>query len=202
MPHVAIDSTTGRLATAAGVTALAADAAFVVFSAGVEPFGPINDVGNAIAGVLAGCVAWRLRHRAGGPATGLAIAGATVGVIGSWLVVSRTTGWLLAGFVSASGFALIGPSVALAARRLGAEGVLAPRLARFGEVTGWIMTLGVTAFAPVALRVDDASSAPFWAWLTFSGMVGAFVLYPVWAVMLGRQARRPASAAVGEASGA
>jgi hypothetical protein len=202
MPHVAIDSTTGRLATAAGITALAADAAFFVFSAGVEPFGPINDVGNALAGALAGCVAWRLRHRAGGPATGLAIAGATVAVIGSWLVVSQTTGWLLAGFVSAAGFALIGPSVALAARRLGAAGVLPSGLARFGEVTGWVMTLGVTALAPVAMRVDDASTAPFWAWLTFSGMAGAFVLYPVWAIRLGRLAGRPAAAAVGEASGA
>jgi len=201
MPHVAIDSTTGRLAIAAGVTGLAADAAFFVFAAGVEPFGPINDIGIAVSGALAGAVAWRLREHAGGPATALAIGGAATVVAGSSLVVSGTTGWLLAGFVGAAGYGLLGPSVALASRGLGREGRVPRRLSRFGEVVGWAMTLGLAAFAPVVMRVDDAATAPGWTWLTFTGEAAALVLYPIWAIWLGRLAGRPVAAALGEASG-
>jgi hypothetical protein len=182
-----IDRTTCRLAMAVGAAAIAADAAYFAFTAAGEPFGSINDIGNAITAVLAGWLAWTLRSRTGAPAAGLSLAGAAVGVAGSWMVLSGTSGWLLAAFVSGVGFALVGPSVIIASRSLAADGLLGRRLSRVGQATGWIMLAGVLGIVPALLRYDNPDTLPGWAWVPFLGWVSTFVLLPAWALWLGRQ---------------
>ena len=195
-----IDQTTGQLATAVGAVAIAADATYAAFVAFGEPFGSINDVGYAATGILAGALAWRLRSRAGTVPTAAALAGAAVAVAGSGLVLTGTTGWLLAGFVSAVGFGLIGPSVVAANASLSADGLVPPRLALLGRVAGSVMTLGLTAVVPVAMRVDDAVTAPGWTWFTMVGWFGAVIVYPAWAIWLGRVAGRQVDQAAPVAS--
>jgi hypothetical protein len=187
-----IDQATGQLATAVGAVAIVADATYFAFVAVGEPFGSINDVGYAATGILAGALAWRLRSRAGTVPTAAALAGAAVVAAGSGLVLTGTTGWLLAGFVSAVGFGLIGPSVVAANSSLSADGLVPPRLVMLGRVAGSVMTLGLTAVVPVAMRVDDAATAPGWTWLTMVGWFGAVMIYPAWAIWLGRVAGRRA----------
>ena len=188
MHTTAIDRTTASIAMAAGAVAIAADAAFGVFSSVGEPWGSINDVGNGAFGVLAGWLAWSVRRRTGLPAACLGLAGAAVAVAGSWLVLGGQTGWLLAGFVSTAGFSLIGPSVFLTSRSLEADGLVSRAIGRLGAAAGLIMSLGITGILPAAMRIDDAATAPGWAWLTFGGWIGAFLLYPVWSIIVGRRA--------------
>ena len=103
---------TGRLALAIGVVAAGSAVCLATYFAIGGPFGTINDIGNATAGVLSAGLAWRLRRqipgRAGNVAVGAAIAGAGLTVAGSTLVVSGTTGYFFAGLVSSVGFAGIG----------------------------------------------------------------------------------------------
>jgi hypothetical protein len=175
-----------RLATAAGVVAIGADAAIVAFFTVGEPWGTINDAGFAALGVLAGGLAWRLRAAGGTPATAAAVAGGAVAAIGSSLVISGATGWLLAGFVGAVGYGLIGPSVVTASAALTREG-LAPRgLGRLGRAAGLLMAVGLTAAIPAAMRMDDPATTPGWAWLTMAGFAGPAIVYPIWALWLAR----------------
>jgi hypothetical protein len=198
MMGTGIDRTTCRLAMAVGAVAIAADAAYFAFSAVGEPFGSINDVGNAITAVLAGWLAWSLRSRTGTPAAGLSLVGAAVGVGGSWMVLSGTSGWLLAAFVTGVGFALIGPSVVLASRSLAADRLVTRRFSLLGQVSGWIMLAGLLGILPALLRYDNPDTAPAWAWVPFLGWVSAFLLFPAWALWLGRQ-RSPSPAALAAA---
>ena len=148
-------------------------------------------------GILAGALAWRLRSRAPTVSTAAALGGAAVAAAGSGLVLDGDH-WLAAGQAScqASGFGLIGPSVVAANSSLSADGLVPPRLAVLGRAAGYVMTFGLTAAIPVAMRVDDAATAPGWTWFTMIGWFGAMIIYPAWAIWLGRVARRRADPAV------
>jgi hypothetical protein len=184
-----IDRTTARLALAVGVGVVASDVSFGIFAVVGEPFGSLNDLGNACVAILAGGLAWTLRARAGLGLTAAALAGSTVAVAGSALVLSGTTGWLLAGHVSTLGFALIGPAVIVASRSFAVDSGAAGQAARVGVAAGAVMLAGVAALAPVLMRVDDPSTAPAWTWLPFVGWIGSFVLFPIWTVRLARSGR-------------
>jgi hypothetical protein len=192
-----IDQATRRLATGVGVAAIAADAAYFAFVAVGQPFGSLNDAGNGVTAVLAGWLAWSLRQRTGTPAAALALGGAAIGVGGSWMVVSGTSGWLLAGFVSGVGFALIGPSVILASRSLLSDGVVSRRFALVGQTAGWIMLVGALGIVPALMRMDDPGTAPTWSWLPFVGWISTFILIPAWAIWLGRGGNARSEAAAG-----
>lgn len=186
------DRTPG-MATAFAATALAADAAFGVFSVVGEPFGTINDLGNGAAGILAAGFVATATDPDDVAARSLASIGAAVSAAGSALVVTHTTGWLLAGFVSGLGFGLIGPGIVRASDRLAQRGAISPRLAVTGRAIGWLMASGVSAALPVALRLDDPGAAPAWSWLTFVGIAVGLVPFPLWAIAVARsiRARRP-----------
>ena len=185
------DRVTSRLSMTVGAAAILADATYLVFAAVGEPFGSVNDVCYAATGLLAGALAWRLRSHSGGGAAVAAVGGAALAAVGSGLVLTDTTGWLLAGLVSTVGFGLIGPSVVTASSSLSARGLIPPACAALGRMAGGLMTLGLTAAVPAAMRVDDASAAPWWTWLTMVGWVGSAFLYPAWAIWLGRASARP-----------
>jgi hypothetical protein len=106
---------TGRLAIGAGLVAAGTPVCLATYFAFGGPFGTINDIGNAATGLLGAALALRLRRhvsaRSGDLAIAAAIAGAAITVVGSALVISGTTGFLLAGLVSSVGFAGIGMAV-------------------------------------------------------------------------------------------
>ena len=178
---------TGRLAIAAGVVAATSAASLATFFAVQGPFGTINDIGNAATGLLAGCVAWRLRDRLTGRTRDVAVAAAVVGaaltVVGSALVVSGTTGFFLAGLVSSVGFGGIGAWL-FALNRLGGMRLFR-HLRTLGLIAGGLMALGIASVPGIALRLDDAANAPGWAWIGGLGWLGTYVVYPVWAFWLG-----------------
>ena len=187
----------GLLALATGACAAGSAGALATFFAVGGPFSTINDVGNAATGVLSGWLAWRLRRAAAGRsmdlATGSVLVGAALTVVGSWLVVSGTTGFLLAGLVSSLGFAGIGWSLVAISRDPASTVGWPPRLRILGIAAGSLMALGVVSIPGVLLRIDDMGTAPGWVWLGLMSWLGTYVAFPVWAIWFGVAHLRPAT---------
>ena len=187
-PVRTIGDSVARVALITGVTAvLAAGALALLFIAG-EPFGRANDVLNAAIGVTSAVLAVVVHRSVGGsPAlVALAMAGAAITVVGSWLVMTGTTGFQLAGFVSAIGFALIGAWLlgSLASGPLG--DVLSPAQAAVGMAAGGLMLVGLIGIAGVVMGIDSAADTPVWLWLYGIGWLGTYVAYPAWCFLVAR----------------
>jgi len=183
------DRRAGLVLIITAVAAIVAIVLFAIFSVAGEPFGLLNDATNGVFAFLAGEAAWAMRDRVGRSLAALAMAGAVVAIFGSALTMTSTTGWILAGFVSTIGFGLIGPSVVAASAVLALEGRVTGRVQTLGRATGWLMTLGVLAVVPSALRYDSFDATPVWAWAVYVSWVGTYIGYPVWAIASGRRLR-------------
>lgn len=183
----AADRATGWWAIATGGAGLLGIVTISLFYTVGGLFGPLNDLCNAALALLSAGLAWRLRPRPGarlsGWLVGVAGLGAAIAVWGSVLVLSRRTGWYLAGLYSALGFAFIG----LWLGRLSAVAAAWPRgLARFGRLTGALMALGWLAVPGIVRAIDAPATAPWWAHAGYVGSLGWFLLYPLWCLGLGR----------------
>lgn len=179
-----------RLAVGTGIVGYATLAALMIFFAVGQPFGTANDVGNGLFGLLAAGLALALGGRgASGRSSILLVVVALAAVLtvaGSYLVVSGTTGFFLAGLVSLAGFACIGLWLVIESRSDRPFGESPGGLARLGFVAGALMLLGFVSAPGIALGVDDMETAPIWVWLGSVGWIGAYVVYPAWAIRLGR----------------
>jgi hypothetical protein len=182
------DQASGWLALATGVVAIATIVALVLFFAlAGGPFGIINDFGNALVGTLSAVLAFRLSAARGVGIipVALAFSGAVITIIGSWLVVTETTGFFLAGLVSSVGFALIGGW--LLALSLSAPVAWMPSgLNALGRVAAAAMLVGLVALPGIPLGIDDMDAVPPWLWAFSIGWLGTYVLYPVWSLWLAR----------------
>ena len=189
----------GRLALAIGAVAAGSAACLATYFAVGGPFGTFNDIGNAATGVLSGWLAWRLRgemtSELGRIVTGAALVGAAITVVGSALVVSGTTGWFFAGLVSSVGFAAIGAWLAILNRSARAAEASPRRLRALGVAAGALMAVGVAAAPGIVLGLDDAATAPAWAWIGSIGWLGTYVVYAAWAIWTGAIGARQGSAA-------
>lgn len=195
--HVALpDAGPGlaRLAGGVGLVGPLSAASLVTFFAVGGPFGAVNDVGNAVLGVLAGSLAVAC-HRArvpGGTAgivgTAAAVTGAALTVAGSYLVMSETTGYYLAGLVSATGFGLVGSWLAHASLRTG-QPALPGNLRTLGVAAGSVMALGLVSIPGVIEGIDDMETAPAWLVASGIGWLGTYALMPAWALRLRRRLR-------------
>jgi hypothetical protein len=180
----------GRLATAVGVVAAGSTLLLVAFFVAGDPFGVLNDTGLAVTAVLSAVLAWRLRRlaagRLGNLAVAAAMAGAAITVVGSVLVMSRATGFFLAGLVSSVGFAGIGAWLMILNRSDGAVAGWPARLRSLGVLAGALMAVGVVMAPGVVLGLDDMATAPGWLWIGQLGWLGTLVIYPAWGIWLGR----------------
>lgn len=151
-------------------------------------FGPMNDVGNALIGILSATLAVLLLREAGGwVGVAASLVGAVFAILGSWLVLSGTTSFVLAGFVSSIGFGLIGAWLALVAWDASANELFGPivGLARIAAVA--MIVGGLVAIPGALMRVDSYASMPAWLWAFSLGWIGVYVLMPVVLVGLGRR---------------
>jgi hypothetical protein len=181
---------TGRLALATGLVAVGSAVCLGTYFAVQGPFGTMNDVGNAATGVLSGWLAWRMRRQitsgVGTIALGAAVAGAAMTVVGSSLVVSGATGFLFAGLVSSLGFAGIGAWLMVLNRSSGRVAAWPGTLRAVGVAAGTLMALGIFSAPAIPLGLDDMEAAPAWVWIGFVGWLGVYVVYPAWAIAMGR----------------
>jgi hypothetical protein len=200
-----VDWWTRGVARVLGLVGYGTAVCLMVFFAVGGLFGPINDVGNGVLGVLSAVLAWSLRQSGPAAQTAVAVAGvgAAVAVVGSALILSDTTGYYLSGLVSGAGFALIGAwlfafnrwvAVADHERSTG-------RLPLFGMVTGAVMMLGLVGVPGIAAGVDDMDSAPAYTFVAGVGWLGTYLLFPAWAFLLSRTRERQQPGPVRDRSG-
>lgn len=181
-----VDRGTGWLAIGIGIVAIATVVILILFFAVGGPFGTINDAGNAGIGILSALLAYRLSKIAGmGVAAAAAIVGAIVTVIGSWLVMTETTGFFLAGLVSSVGFALIGAWLVVLSWSAPVD-QLFPGPQGFGRLAGVAMLFGLVGVPGIVMGIDDMDAVPPWLWAYALGWLGTYVLYPVWSLWVGR----------------
>jgi hypothetical protein len=195
------DRGVARLAVAVGAVALVSVSSLALFFIVGKPFGAINDWTIGIVGILSGLLALALNRsgefaapQVGSAATGVAVAGAVIVIVGSALVISETTGFLLAGLVESMGFALIGLWLIAFNRSIAFAPWVPARLPNLGIAAGIIMAIWFTVLPGVLIGVEDMEAAPAWFWIGFVGWLGIFFLYPIWSIWFGaalRQERGP-----------
>jgi hypothetical protein len=176
-----------RVALATGIVAVVALVCLVGLLVGA-PTGTINDYANGLLGVMSGVLAVVAFRAFGGSLAGVALAvvGAVVAVIGSWLVISDTTGFILAGLVSSVGFGLIGGWLVLLHRSGAFADAVGSRGRRWASIAGWLMLAGLVAVLGVLMRVDSYEATPPWLWIYGIGWLGTYVVYPAWCLLVGR----------------
>ncbi len=176
---------TDPLRIAIGAVGLGSVTCLALLFAVGEPFGRLNDLGNATLAILSGTLAVVERRHVHPLATGVAVVGSAIAVAGSGLVISGTTGFFLAGLVSTVGFAGVGTWL-IALARAGRAG--RGRVRGLATIAGALMAVGVASAPGLVLRLDDMASAPGWIWIGMIGWLGIFVVYPIWALLSSRSA--------------
>jgi hypothetical protein len=188
---------TGGIAVVLGAVALISAASLAAFFVVGGPFGAINDWTIGVIGLLTGLFAAGLgregnAHVARGVVPiGFAVIGAAIVVVGSALVISDATGFLLAGLVESLGFALIGVWLVVLNRSMAGAPEWPRRLPRLGIVAGLVMAIGFVVVPGIAAGLDDVNAAPTWIWLGFVGWFGIFFLFPMWSIWFGLRRATP-----------
>jgi hypothetical protein len=186
-------TTIGWVAIITGVSAILA-AIFLALMAAVNPsFGKINDVFNAIIGISSAVLAWMLfaEHHAKSPlisqfAVALAVVGAIFTIVGSVLIIYGFTDFVLAGWYSGVGYALIGLWLAAFCYSMIRGDALPHNLMIFGLVVGAFMAIGLIGIPGIFTGIDSMESMPWYLYIAFFGWLGTYILYPIWAIWLGR----------------
>jgi len=184
----------GRLAIAIGMVGLFNVLTIMLMYTVSGFFGPLNDFGNGVAGILIAVLAWRIYPFFREPSQHLrlfaliaAIVGAGVVVLGSVLVIFGVTGWVLAGLVTILGYAVIGFWVVAINYFAQGSNTWPLGLARFGLVIGMIMMIGLFAGPGIIRQVDSLVAAAWSVRLAYASGLGWFLLLPVWSTWLGRR---------------
>jgi hypothetical protein len=158
-----------------------------------DPFGTLNDLGNAAIGVLSAVLAFsvlpgRGSDRPGGHGAGLgaSVLGGGVMIIGSLLVVLEVSGWYYAALVSSLGAAGIGLWLVVVNDRFAGFGCLSVGALRLGRFAGIVMLAGVLAVPSLLNRVDVWEIPPWYLSCSQVSWLGTYVLYPIWCVLLAR----------------
>jgi len=183
----------GWMAIATGTTAVLAVVTITLMYTVNMIFGPINDVLNGIAAILSAAMAWMLyaQHHAKSPlmsqvALGLAVLGTILAVVGSILVIFRFTGFVLAGWYTGFGYALLGLWLAAFCYSMLGNDVFPNKLIIFGIVTGIAMAMGILSLTGILSRIDSMEALPWYLNIAYLAFLGIYIFYPIWAIWLGR----------------
>ena len=190
-------SSVGWVAFGTGIVVILAVICLILMFAVSISFGAVNDVLNGMIGIFSVVLAWMLfaTHHAKSPfisqiALALAVIGAIFSIVGSVLILYGFTGFFLAGLYSAFGNALIGVWLMAYCYSLLPSDVLPHRLIVVGFIGGAFMALGLIGIPGILARIDSMTSMPWYLYLALFGWLGTYVLYPIWAIWLGRNLLR------------
>jgi hypothetical protein len=186
-------SVVGWVAIATGVSAILA-VIFLILMAAVNPsFGKVNDVFNGIIGISSVVLAWMLyaEYHARSPLLSqiglvLAVIGAIFTIVGSVLIIYGFTDFVLAGWYSGLGNALIGLWLSALCYSLLRSDALPHNLVIFGIVAGVFMAIGLIGIPGIFAGIDSMESMPWYLYIAFFGWLGTYILYPIWTIWLGR----------------
>jgi hypothetical protein len=186
-------STIGWTAIAIGVTVILAVLFLILMYTVNGRFGTVNDVLNSMIGILSVVLAWMLyaELHARSPmlsqiTLGLTVIGMIFTIIGSVLIIFGYTDFVLAGWYTGAGNALIGLWLAAFCYSMLSSDMLPHNLITFGIIVGSFMTFGLLGIPGILARVDTMASLPWYLSASYLGFLGTYVMYPIWAIWLGR----------------
>ena len=116
----------------------------------------------------------------------LALLGAIFTIIGSVLIIFGFTDFVLAGWYTGIGNALIGLWLAAFCYSLLNGNSLPHNLIVFGIIVGSFMTFGLLGIPGILTRVDTMESLPWYLGASYLGFLGTYILYPIWTIWFGR----------------
>jgi len=184
----------GWVAIATGVAVIVAVITLILMYTVNGPFfGTINDVFNTIIGILSVVLAWMLyaEFHAKLPVMSqiallLAVVGAVFTIIGSILIIFGFTGFVLAGWYTGFGNALIGFWLAAFCFSMLSGDASSHNLIIFGIVAGAFMAIGLIGIPGMFAGIDSMESMPWYLYIAFFGYLGTYILYPIWCIWFGR----------------
>jgi hypothetical protein len=186
-------ATTGWIGIATGVSAVLAVIFLTLMYTVNQSFGKVNDVFNSVIGISSAVLAWMLyaEHHAKSPlmsqiALALAVVGAIFTIIGSILIIFGFTDFVLAGWYSGIGYALIGLWLVAFCYSLLSSDALPYSLVIFGIVLGAFMAIGLLGIPGIFAGIDSMESMPWYLYVAFLGWLGTYMMYHVWTIWLGR----------------
>jgi hypothetical protein len=187
-------STPAWAAIATGIVGLLGLTFIILFFTVGQPFGMLNDICNGLTAVLSVVLVWTLypRLHAQSPllsqvTLAIAIVGAMLALVGSYLAISWVSGWYLAGLYTATGYALIGLCLLGWTYRALQDHSLPQDLVIFGLITGMVLALGLAA-SPGIFRGIDSDTYELTAFnaIWWTSSLGYLTIYPIWCILLGR----------------
>jgi len=185
--------TTGWLAIASGISGILA-LLFLGMMAGIAIFfGPLNDFFNGLAGVLIGLLAWRLyeQHKARSASASraalvFAVMGVIFAVVGSVLIMFHITGFVLAGWYTGLGYALLGIWLVMFCSSMRVSGMYPKGGMVFGIVAGAAMMTGLLSAFGILADIDTMEGLPMILNIAYLAFMGIYIFYPIWAIWFGR----------------
>jgi len=184
-------SALGWTGIAVGVIAILAVVFLTLMATVNSSFGKVNDVFNSLIGISSVILAWMLfaEYQVRSPlmsriGLALAVLGMVFTIIGSILIIYSYTDFVLAGWYTGIGNALIGLWLAAICYTLLSGDVLPRSLIIFGIVTGAFMAVGLIGIFGILAGIDNMKM-PWYLYISFFGYLGTYILYPIWAIRLG-----------------
>jgi hypothetical protein len=185
--------TFGWVAITTGVSAILAVIFLTLMATVNQFFGTVNDVFNSIIGISSAVLAWMLyaEHHARSPlmsqiAIAFAVIGAIFTIVGSILIIYGFTDFVLAGWYTGVGNALIGLWLAAFCYSMQYGDALPHNLVIFGLVVGAFMAIGLIGIPGIFAGIDSMESMPWYLYIAFFGFLGTYILYPIWCILFGR----------------
>ncbi len=182
----------GWTAIAVGVIAILAVIFLTLMAMVNVAFGKVNDVFNSLIGISGVVLAWMLyaEHHAKSPLLSqiglfLAVVGAIFTIIGSILIMFGFTDFVLAGWYTGIGNALIGLWLAAFCYSMLGGGALSHNQVVFGIVVGVFMAIGLVGIPGIFAGIDSMDM-PWYLYIAFFGWLGTYILYPIWTIWFGR----------------
>ena len=183
--------TTGWVAVAVAGSTVISIVTLALLYSGIPVFGPINDLTNAVGGLLSALLVWQFHVLVRQRAPGLAVlcllaawAGAAAIIVNSILVALGRMHWMTGGMYTAIGFGLLGIWLLALPRFSGPQPFLTPALVRLGTIAGIVMLFGLLA-GPALASGAALEKSPL-AWIAYISVGGGWLLYPVWCWLVGR----------------
>jgi len=155
--------------------------------------GYINDIFNSLIGISSALLAFLLyvEFQSGSAslsqiALGLVVVGAIFTIVGTVLSVARITDFVMAGWYTGIGNALLGLWLVNYCYSMLGSDVLPQSLPVFGLVVGAFMALGLIGILGIITKVDKLESMPKYLYVAFFCYMGTYFLYPIWTIQVGR----------------
>lgn len=186
-------STIGWVAISTGASAILAVIFLALMYTVKQSLGFVNDIFNSLIGILSAILAFILyaEFHAKSPVLsqitlGLAVIGAIATIVGTILSVARVADFVMAGWYTGIGNALVGLwLISFCLNVLGSDSI-PHNLAVFGVVAGAFMLLGLIGILGIVTKIDKMESMPKYLYIAFFCYLGTYILYPIWAILLGR----------------